>query len=152
MWLGIPDTITVEQINVNSLNSKDKIDQVIHYINKRHSDIFILIDTRTSIEMESYLNTVWNGHILYNSAHNGSRGIAILFKKRLRIEQLTHKIEIVGNLSYVFFKLQSQTFTLAALYGPSDSDDSDFFSKHVFEEENFPNSDHIIFPETGIQF
>ena len=101
----------------------------MQYINRRHSDIFILIDTRTSIEMELYINTVWNGQILYNSAHNGSRGIAILFKSRLKIEQFTHKIEIIGNLSFVFFKLHSQTFTIAALYGPSDSDDSDFFSK-----------------------
>ena len=114
-------------------------------MNSRHSNIFVLIDTRTSLQIETYINSVWNGQVLYNSPHNRSRGITIFIKDTFKVEQIIHNIVIPGNLSFVYFKVKNHTFTLAAIYGPSDSDNANFFTDHVFNEENFPDSNHIIF-------
>ena len=114
-------------------------------MNSRHSNIFVLVDTRTSPQIETYINSVWNGLVLYNSPHNRSRGITIFFKDTFKVCNVIHNIVILGNISFVYFKVNNHTFTLSAIYGPSDSDNANFFTDNVFNEENFPDSNHIIF-------
>ena len=67
--------------NVNSLGDRKKTKNIFNKLNKERSNIFVLLDTRTSSETEHCYQKATKHKLYFNSLRSDARGVTILVKE-----------------------------------------------------------------------
>ncbi len=140
---SLDEEIRLTSWNVNSMGDRQKTRNILNKLNKERSNIFCLVDTRTSIETEHIYQKATKHKMFFNSLRSDARGIAILVKESCPITNITQEIIIQGNLFKLNFTYKEERWTIAALYAPN-TKDSKFFHT-LFESELDPNTDHVLY-------
>ena len=68
---------------------------------KKGADIYFIIDTRFSKDIENRVKEEWGSNVFFSSFSSQSRGVAIFFKKQLCAEVLNQKNDVSGNMLFI---------------------------------------------------
>ena len=113
-------------------------------MNKKNSDINILVDTRISRELQDTVKQEWGSSAYFSSLSSQSRGVAILFKKFLCVEVLKEKNDSFGNLLSLLINFDGKKILLTAIYGPNE-DNPQFYRDIVFSLVDDWDPDFVIY-------
>ena len=119
---SLDEEIRLTSWNVNSMGDRKKTRNILNKLNKERSNIFCLVDTRTSKETEHIFQKATKHKLFFNSLRSDARGITILVKDSCPITNITQEIIIPGNLSKLNFTYKEEKWTIAALYAPNTKD------------------------------
>ena len=140
---SLDDTIKLTSWNVCSLGDKSKRRKIHNNLNKSHSNLFVLLDTRTSLETEKEHQKCTPNKMYFNSYKSNARGVTILVKDSCPITDITSTIIYPGNLIKFNFTYEDEKFSLAALYAPNEKDIK--FFETLFEAELDTDIDHTLY-------
>ena len=87
--------------NVNSLGPRESQIRFLTYIKRYPANIIILIDTRLSNTLEIGLKSMWGKRCYFNSLCGNARGIAVLIKDGVDLENVEWWNIIQGNLTSI---------------------------------------------------
>ena len=128
---------------MNPPGDREKTKNIFNKLNKERSNIFCLLDTRTSPETEHIYQKATKHKLYFNSLRSDARGVTILVKDSCPITNITSTNIIQGNLTKLNFTYKDENWTIAALYAPN-TKDLQFFHT-LFEAELDTNTDHILY-------
>lgn len=117
-----PSTLKIVTFNVNGLNSKNKRDRVLAYLNNLNADIILLQETK--IINETTLNKIkleWKGQSFWDLGSRNARGTAILIKETDKIQVIDHFIGNTGRLSKITCKTDTLKLNIINVYCPKNS-------------------------------
>ena len=124
-------SLTVKTFNVNGLGNYSKRAQIFKFMEKKGADIYFIIDTRFSKDIENRVKEEWGSNVFFSSFSSQSRGVAIFFKKQLCAEVLNQQNDVSGNMLSLLVNFDSKNILFTALYGPN-VDDPEFYKNKVF--------------------
>ena len=137
------DCIRLTSWNICSLGDPKKRKNIYNKINRSQSNIFLLLDTRTSKEAEWDCQKNSPHQIFFNSYASNARGVAIEIKDSCPIQDVKATIIVPGNLTKLNFTYKDEKFALAALYAPNNKDIP--FVQKLFEMETDPDVEHTLY-------
>ena len=124
-------SLTIKTFNVNGLGNYSKRAQIFKFMEKKGADIYFIIDTRFSKDIENRVKEEWGSNVFFSSFSSQSRGVAIFFKKQLCAEVLNQQNDVSGNMLSLLVNFDSKNILFTALYGPN-VDDPEFYKNKVF--------------------
>ena len=136
--------LKIISFNANSIGKHPKRRQVLCFLEKKNPDLFIVVDTRFSKEVENSVKSEWSGQVLFSSFTSQSRGVAIFIKKNLPVKVLDKFNDQEGNILGVLIEYENKRILLEGLYGPN-SDCPAFYENEVFNKIDVWNPHHSIF-------
>ena len=131
-------------INVNSLGDRKKLSKVLDYAAILNKDFMAFSDTRTSTEYEHIIKAKTKHRAFFNHGTSNSKGILLLVNQNLADLTIEHTIIVQGQLSKFSFEIDRKKYNLIVLYGPSESDNHDFFRQYLFNYNILPATEHNI--------
>ena len=105
--------------NVNSLGPRESQTRFLAYIKKFPANSIILIDKRLSNSLEIGLRSTWGKRCYFNSLCGNARGIAVLIKDGIELEDLDWQNTIQGNISKLMFTFKKENYAINCLYVPN---------------------------------
>ena len=112
--------IKVATLNVRGLNNNNKRNVIYSRIKKELYDICLVQESYCTLANSDKFKRGWKGEILhsyYNSTH--SRGVSILFNRKLDYTVLNSHTDNDGRLILVNLKINNNEFTLVNIYAPN---------------------------------
>ena len=124
---------TFSTFNINGASTHEKKKDVFDYIRKKHFDIIFLQETHCKSETENLVRAIWGYNCFVCGNSTAKKGVAILFNNTFtyKIHNII-KDDVDGSYIIMDISIFEERFTLANIYGPSDKDSPDFFTK-VFD-------------------
>ena len=123
--------LIISTFNVNSIGKNPKRQQIFNFLSTKKSDIFVLVDTRISKDLEDTVKQEWGSSAYFSCLNSQARGVAILFKKFVCVEVLKEKNDPSGNILFLLLNFDSKKILLTAIYGPNE-DNPQFYKEKVF--------------------
>ena len=129
--------------NCNSLNlstyrkttPKCDFNIKLNSILSANADITLLIDIRAQSDkfklISNYIKCTNKGNfkIIFNSNSSQKRGVAIIYKDNLDLIVEDYFRSVDFNILLINVRLKGLPVTIGAIYGPTDTEDEEFFSK-----------------------
>nr|BAC82624.1 pol-like protein [Ciona intestinalis] len=123
---NFPMTVNFATFNVAGLRNDKKRKTIFRYLQNKRYWILFLQETHCSREKQKLWEMEWQGEILWANGTNNSRGVAILFNKRLSYEVLNHAADPIGRWLMATIKINGTILTITNIYGPN-RDEPQFF-------------------------
>jgi len=114
--------LTHATLNVRGLGEINKRLAIYNFLNENKIDIAFLQETYCTVNKIKEINKGWDGtiyHSLSNSSH--SKGVAILFRKKLNLENVNINKDSEGRRLLIHAKINGTDFTLINIYAPSNT-------------------------------
>jgi len=112
-------TLRFNSFNTRGLGEGCKRRTVFNWLRQFHRGVTLLQETHTTEAVEKQWMQKWGGHIEFSHGTCGSRGVAVLFPKKLDVK-LNHKIKDVnGRFILIDMTLDSEHFILVNIYAPT---------------------------------
>ena len=124
---------TFSTFNINGASTYEKKKDVFDFIRKKKFDIVFLQETHCKSEAENLVRAIWGYNCFVCGHSTAKKGVAILFNNSFTYK--VHNIikdDVDGSYIILDISIFEDRFTLANIYGPSDKDSPDFFTK-VFD-------------------
>ena len=128
------DNMKIVSLNVRGLNNGMKRRKIYRFLKKQGADVCFLQETHCSKEKENIYASEWGNKILYSNGNTNSKGVAILFSKKLANNVMETRRDLDGRCIHVKLKINEYTYGLTNIYAPND-DQPDFFQS-VFNTVN----------------
>ena len=120
-------------LNVRGLRAKAKRDTLNTWIKKQKIDICFLQETYLDETLENILKSEWNMDCLSSFGSTHSRGVSILYDRRLKMEVENQIVAKDGRKILMNLKINDTPFTIINLYAPTNYIDRNlFFKKTLF--------------------
>ena len=136
--------LRVLEYNARSIGRNPKRNEVLHFLQKKDPDIFVITETKIGKEVETEIRDEWGGEVFFSSLNSHERGVAIFKKKGVPIKIIDQCIEMEGNLLALLLEFEGRQILLQAVYGPN-RDDPAFYNNKVFKQINKWNAEFSIF-------
>lgn len=126
-------SLKILSVNCRGLNGKKKRELVFDHLNKMNYDIYCLQETHFVTKLETNIKREWKGTWFFDNHTSQSRGVAILFRKKvfakkLKCENLKQVKDSEGRcLMIEFCGTEKKQYVLCCIYAPCDKDTPDFF-------------------------
>ena len=134
--------IVVSSVNVRGLRSREKMQEVLNYLQQSDSKIICLQDTHW-LSQENTINQFWDGEYIINGNKTNARGVAILFKKHFEYKIINKISDLEGNTLTVDLTLENYFhIRIINLYAPN-KDNPKYFKNIKNLVTNNPN-DYLI--------
>ena len=91
--------------------------------------------------MEHYIKTKTKYTPYFNHGSPISKGLILLVHPNHKDTQISHQIIIPGQLSKFTLLINQRTYNIIVIYGPSESDDHQFFKTNLFNYNTLPSND-----------
>ena len=124
--------LTIISSNVNGINNPIKRKKILEYFKRQQCDILLLQETHLTDTEHEKLKRDWVGTVLYNSYNSKSRGVAVLFHKKIGIKILKTNKDQEGRMLIVKFDFKGMQTTVINIYAPN-GDDSQFYKTVLLE-------------------
>ena len=121
----------IVSMNVRGLQNDNKRKQMFMFCRKLEADVIFMQETHSIKDDEVKWNLEWGSKILFAHHSSTSRGIAVLFKKRLNYEVTKITQHEEGQYLIIDCIINEKELVLVNLYSPN-RDEPEFFTK-VFE-------------------
>ena len=118
--------------NVRGLRQDGKRREVLHYLHMKNVDVAFLQETHFMKEILKRVSLEWGSKIWAACYSSDSRGVAILFNKKLKIDVHNTIIDEEGWFILLYVTLEGKKWVLVNIYAPN-KDSSEFIDK-VFSE------------------
>ena len=82
-------------------------------------NIFILCDTRLGSANENAFKKLWGEYFFFNSHSSDKRGIAVLIKDCIPINDIKFENILKGNLSKLLFRIKDELVLVKCIYAPN---------------------------------
>ena len=105
--------------NTNSLGPRETQIRILNKCCKSPANIIILVDTRLSEQKEAGFKAMWGQTCFFNSFCSNLRGIAVLIKDNLDINNVQWQNIIKGNFSRLTFEHNKLKYLVKCLYAPN---------------------------------
>lgn len=113
----------IGSINCNGLGNRLKRDSVLHWLDSKPEEIFMLQETHTTQGTENEWRRAWDGKIYFNHGTSNSTGTSILIKRRAaHIKVVNHVILIPGRVHYLEIDIDSVSYCIVNVYAPNNDD------------------------------
>ena len=119
--------------NVNILGPKETQRRFIYSIKKTQANLIVLIDTQLSETLETCVKNLWGQRCYFNSLCSNSRGIAVLIKDGIDLENIQWHNIIEGNFSKLTFTFKKENYMIKCLYAPNKDSTDDNESALFFK-------------------
>ena len=110
---------SVLSLNVRGLNDNTKRKAVFNWLKKTDSDIFLLQETHSHIDVESKWRREWNGPIFFSHGTKNAKGCCILARSSLEFGPCVVRADPNGRFIIVKCKIQDKDFVVGNIYGPN---------------------------------
>ncbi len=135
--------LTIVSINVRGLSNRNKRIDVLNYIKKFDFSICCLQDFHC-IEKDVHKYEIeWGNEVMFSCHTGNSRGVAILFNRKLEYKIHDTYKDLEGNIIIIDIEVYEHRFTLCTLYGPN-RDDPEFYIKIKDKITEYHNQSTII--------
>ena len=141
----IPGKLTFATFNVNGASTHEKQKDIFDFLRRKKLDIVFLQETHCKTESEQFIRSIWGYNCFICGQSNARKGVAILFKN-----SFTYKIHNIyrdeeeGSFLVLDLTIFNERYTLANIYGPSEGDKPEFFTKIFDLIENIGNRQILI--------
>jgi exonuclease III len=112
-------------------------------INKSPSNLFVLIDTRTSPETEIEHQKCTKHKMYFNHLRSNARGVAVLVKDSCPITDIESTVIFPGNITKFNFTHKGEKFSTGTLYAPNNKDIH--FFETLFKDKLDTDADHTMY-------
>ena len=112
--------------NVRGLADRKKRKQVFNVIKRHNAHTVMLQKSHSTGNMEKILSTEWGSKIYFSHGTSGSRGVAILFNKKLQPKILNISRDKKGRILILDFEINETKYTICNVYAPNE-DKPEFF-------------------------
>ena len=110
----------ISTLNVRGIRNKDKRRSVFLWAKEKNIDILCLQETHITEEIVNSVNKDWNGEILHSITNSSfSRGVAILFSKKLNFEIVNTHRDSFGRKLLININLDNENITNVNAYAPN---------------------------------
>lgn len=128
--------------NVRGLGDYLKRKKLFHYFHIEDLDVVCLQETHSTKNVAKNWRTQWGGPIFYSHGTSASRGVAILFSKKLNVKIINSDHDNEGRIVKVRFQYEDIQLVICNIYAPN-SDDPNFFI-NLFESLTPYNKSNLI--------
>ena len=109
-------------LNVQGLAEKTKRTKVFRYLRTQKCDIACLQETHSVRKKEKIWQNEWGGEIFFSHGESNARGVAILFSRKISIQNVQTERDDDGRLLYLQFVLNNERFCIVNVYAPNEDD------------------------------
>ena len=126
-------TFTFATFNVNGASKHEKQKDIFDFIRRKKFDIIFLQEMHCKTEAENLVRSVWGYNCFVCGKSTAKKGVTILFNNTFpyKIHRIV-KDDDDGCFLILDISIFEDRYTLANIYGPSDKDSPEFFTK-VFD-------------------
>ena len=125
--------VKILTLNVNGLNNAAKRRNLMIYCISKNCDFYLLQETHCCDEIVDKWSKEWQtltrGNSLWNNGNHKKRGVAILTKKDLKINEISK--DKCGRILAANFLLKETTVRIINIYGPNEPQQKENFFKSL---------------------
>lgn len=125
------DKIRIGSFNVNGIREGFKRRQIFRYLHEKKLDVVCLQETHCTHDVEKVWKTEWGGRIIFNNGTSQSKGVCVLFKKKLNVQVHFIHGDSEGRFLVLDVSLNNKKYTLTTIYAPNM--DSPLFFQELIE-------------------
>ena len=115
-----PSTIYVTTLNVRGLIDKQKCEKVYTWLIQQQCDIIFIQEMHCTATNVENLKKLWHGQSCYGVSDSPySKGVAILFKPKLKVNITDEKSMNNGRTLMVNIEHNNTKYTLVNIYAPN---------------------------------
>ena len=129
--MSMKNLINLCSLNVNGINSREKRNRVIEFLNSQKCSIAYLQETHINDQIETEVRNTSNFDIYSNHGTTASRGVSILINRKLRYELIDKFCDGEGRLILLNTRIEDMIFTFVCLYAPNCKTARNTFFKKV---------------------
>ena len=137
----------IVSLNVRGLSNFKKRRVLFNWCRKMKSDIILLQETHSKLEIEKQWEHEWGEKILCSRGPSNARGVAILFRNGFYINLDSFKADAQGRFLVVKGNVDDNMFTIVNIYAPNRDRSSRLFfeslQRHLVEF-GITNKDNIV--------
>ena len=121
--------VKILTLNVNGLNNAAKRRNLMIYCISKNWDFYLLQETHCCDEIVDKWSKEWQtltrGNSLWNNGNHKERGVAILTKKDLKVNEISK--DKCGRILAANFFLKETTVRIINIYGPNEAQQKENF-------------------------
>ena len=111
-------TLQIMSFNIRGAGNFSKRRKLFHYLHKKQTDVILLQETHSETEVERIWNAEWGEKMLFSHGSANSKGVAILFKRKLKVEVVNHIADPEGRYIIANLKIKGNHNTIVNVCGP----------------------------------
>ena len=137
----------VRIITLNINKRKNKLTNIIEWLNRKHADIILLQETTALKNYElTEMQNMWGGMIYENRGTRKSRGVITLLKNNLHLDSCENKkLDDKGRIIKTTIRLEQEKYNIYNIYAPSEGNKQlkqEFY--HSIRDDLNPEENNII--------
>ena len=136
-------TFQICTFNCNGLGKFSKRKDVFEYLRKLKHDIYFLQETHWKTDSENFIRSGWGYNCFVAGNSTNKNGVAILFNNSFEYKLFNTIKDADGCYLILDIEILGERYTMANIYGPSNSDRPDFFYS-IFQIVEQMENDNII--------
>ena len=118
--------LRIASCNVNGLADRCKHRQMFKYFHDKNFDIVCIQETHCTRKWHKIWKSEWGGDIYFSDGESNARGVAILLRRNIVIENVNVNRDKEGRKLQLKFDLKEKSFEICNIYAPN-QDDPAFF-------------------------
>jgi exonuclease III len=132
-------------LNVRGLNDKKKRQTVFYWLRKQDADIIALQETHLGRSNDEWKwSREWDGQSYWTVAAGNSKGVALLFNRKQKIEIQNVVKEQTGRLISLSVKIADKMIRLVCIYSPNNDNERVKYFKSKIENHMDPEQYNIL--------
>ena len=137
--------LNVISCNVRGLANKVKRIKVYRYLHDHDVDIACLQETHCTKNKQHFWTKEWGGKAIYSQGESNARGVSILFKPGLEIENLKQEKDSMGRVITAGFNIHDISYRIVNVYAPNEPHElnPEFFAS-LLDSIQLYTEDHVI--------
>ena len=128
--------------NARGLAERVKRKRIFHYCYEKNIDIVCLQETHFTKRKHTMIRNEWGGDIFYSDGETNARGVAILVRRGLTLEDMSMEKDSEGRMIAISFKIGNKTIYVCNVYAPN-VDEPEFFVNIINKIHN-KSHDYIV--------
>lgn len=136
----IMDKLKIGTFNVNGWRENLKRRKMFKYLHEKEFDVICIQETHATREVEKRWRVEWGSRVLFANGTSQSKGVCILFKRKLRVKVHFLDKDSEGRFLIADLDINDTRYTLTSLYAPNEDHPAffvDLFQRiEAFHNEN----------------
>ena len=125
------DKLSLITLNVRGLNSSRKRRAIFRQLHQKNASIIFLQETYSTNNLEKVWSNEWGSKIYFCHGSKHSKGVAILFNPKLRVEIEQQIQSEDGRILILRVQVYDLKLVCANIYTPNDTSSQIIFIRHV---------------------
>ena len=112
-------SLKLVSLNVRGLGDFKKRKMIFLWAKRQKADILLLQETHSTNNLEQQWKNEWGGEIIFSHGTNRARGVAILIRQGLEVEQMNMFIDCYGRFIFMQAEINGIKVQIVNTYAPT---------------------------------